>query len=307
MELRHLHYFIAVAEELHFTRAAERLHMAQPPLSQQIRDLETQLGIKLFERTKRHVELTPAGKVFLTEARLVLAQADRAVKAAQRAGRGEIGQLIIGFNSSATYSVLPKILQRFRDCCPEVELILHELTTSQQLELLRKHQIHVGLLYLPLDDAELKFISVLKEPLMVTIPDTHPLRDQPQISLHALKNTPFIMPPHHLGGGLYRQIIKLFQQTNFQPQVVQEAIVLQTAISLVAGGVGVTIVPASLQNLQRPGVIYKPLVEPTPEIEIAVAWRPHDSSPVLQNLINAVQELVSTNLRSTQINADQCG
>lgn len=291
MELRHLYYFIAVAEELHFSRAAERLHIAQPPLSQQIRDLETELGLKLFERTKRRVELTAAGQVFLEEARRALQQVDWAVKAAQRASRGDIGRLVVGFNSSATYSVLPRILQVFRARCPDVELVLQELTTSQQLESLHHSKIDVGLLYLYVDDSELHFLSVLKEPLLVAIADSHLLVNQPQISIHALGHEPFILPPRDIGAGLYSQIISFFQQTGFTPKVLQEAILLQTAISLVAGGFGVALVPASLQNLQRTGVAYKPLQEPTPEIEISLAWRRDDSSPVLQKFLNSVREI----------------
>ncbi len=291
-----MHYFIAVAEELHFSRAAERLHIAQPPLSQQIRDLEEELGVKLFERTKRRVELTTAGRAFLEEARQALQHVDKAAKAAQRASRGDIGRLIVGFNSSATYGVLPRILKVFREHCPDVELVLHELTTSQQLEYLHHSKIDLGLLYLPVDDDDLCFLSVLKEPLLIAIPDTHSLVTQPQISIHSLKGESFILPTHDLGAGLYSKIVSFFQQTGFTPKVGQEAILLQTVISLVAGGVGVALVPASLQNLQTRGVTYKPLQELTPEIEIALTWRRNDLSPVLQKFLNLVRKLKSSNL-----------
>lgn len=289
MELRHLRYFIAVAEELNFSRAAERLHIAQPPLSQQIRDLEIELGVKLFERTKRRVELTTPGKVFLEKSRLALQQVDQAVIAVQKASRGEIGRLVIGFNSSATYSVLPQILRVFREQCPDVELDLQELTTRQQCDRLHYNQIDVGILYLPIESEALSTMAVLQEKLVVAIAETHPLAALPELSIKALSHEPFIMPLHHLGEGLYSQILRFFQQTNFMPNVVQEAIQLQTAISLVAGSVGIALVPASLQNLQRPGVVYKILQEPTPEIEIAVAWRQLDSSPVLQQFVNTIR------------------
>jgi len=292
MELRHLHYFIAVAEELHFSRAAERLHIAQPPLSQQIRDLEAELGVTLFERTKRRVELTAPGQVFLEKVRQAIQHIEQAVEAAQRASRGEIGRLSIGFNSSATYSVLPTLLRKFRESCPEVELDLHELTTHQQLVRLNQHQIDAGILYLPIEGEALNVVSVLKEMMVVAMPETHPLAALSQVSIRALSRELFIIPPHRLGGGLYRQIMQFFQQTTFSPTIVQEATQLQTIISLVAGGVGVALVPASLQNLQRAGVVYRYLQEQTPEVEIAVAWRQHDGSPVLQKFIDSVREMV---------------
>lgn len=288
MELRHLRYFVTVAQELNFSRAAERLHIAQPPLSQQIRYLEQELGVQLFQRTKRRVELTEAGVVFLEEVQKVFAQVNQAVRTAQRASRGEIGRLVIGFNSSATYSVLPALLRKFQSTNPDVELVLHELTTSQQLEKLHHNQIDLGLLYLPVDESQLSVMPVLKEPLMVALPETHFLVNQPQVSMHELSDEPFILPPHHSGAGLYGQIMTFFQQISFRPKVAQSATLLQTAVSLVAGGVGVALVPASLQNLQRTGVVYKAISEPTPQVEIAVVWRQHDLSQVLQRFLNIV-------------------
>ena len=293
MELRHLRYFVAVAEELNFSRAAERLHIAQPPLSQQIRDLEAELGVVLFNRTKRRVELTAPGQVFLEKVHQSIQSIEQAVEAVQRASRGEIGRLSVGFNSSATYSVLPQILRGFRERYPQVELYLHELTTSQQLECLHQHQIDAGILYLPIESSALKVVSILKERLVVAMPESHPLAVSSQLSIRALSREPFIIPPHRLGGGLYSKIMQFFQQSGFNPIVVQEAMQLQTMISLVAGEVGVALVPASLQNLQRAGVVYRYLQELTPEVEIAIAWRQRDDgSPVLQKFIDAVRELV---------------
>jgi DNA-binding transcriptional LysR family regulator len=289
MELRHLRYFIAVAEELNFSRAAERLHIAQPPLSQQIRDLETQMGVTLFDRTKRRVELTAAGQVFLEKVTQVLGQIEQAVEMAQRASRGEIGRLSLGFNSSATYSVLPTLLNAFRERCPEVILDLHEMTTQQQILHLQQQQIDAGILYLPIELEELEVISVLKEGMAIAIPASHPLATSERVSIRAFDRELFILPPARLGSGLYNQIMQFFQQTEFSPIAVQEAIQLQTSISLVAGGVGVALVPAALQNLQRSGVVYRSLVEPTPEIEIGIAWRKGDRAPILQKFIESAR------------------
>lgn len=288
MELRHLRYFVAVAEELNFSRAAEKLHIAQPPLSQQIQDLEAELGVQLFERTKRRVELTEAGKIFLAEVEKVFEQVHQAVKAAQRASRGEVGKLAIGLNSSATYSVLPDLLRQFRQHCPDVELILQELTTSQQLEKLQQNQIDLGLLYLPADTSELKVVSVLKEPLMVALPETHPLADRAEIAIAQLIDEPLILPPPRLGEGLYSQIMRFFDGIGFHPKVTQTATLVQTAIALVAGGVGIALVPASLQNLKRASVVYRTIAPTAPEVEIALAWRQNNLSPVLQRFVELV-------------------
>ena len=292
MELRHLRYFIAVAEELHFGRAAERLHMAQPPLSQQIRSLEEELGVQLLHRTKRRVQLTEAGQVFLVEARRSLTQIEQTVLAAQRAGRGEIGSLAMGFVSSASYSLLPELLQVFRMRFPDVELILHELTTEQQLQKLRNGGLDIGFLYLPSYDDSLSIISVTNEPLMAALPQSHPLTTSPQISLLSLAGEPFILPLRHLAVGFYDRIVSACQQAGFSPRVVQEANTIQTIISLVAGGIGISLVPASFQNLQRTGVIYKALQKPTPEVEMTIICRKNDPSPVLQAFLNVVRERV---------------
>jgi DNA-binding transcriptional LysR family regulator len=292
MELRHLRYFIAVAEELHFSRAAERLQIAQPPLSQQIRSLEKELGVQLFERTKRRVQLTEAGQVFLEEARLVLIQVEQAVRAVQRASRGEIGRLGVGVNSSATQSYVPEILRVFRERFPCVELVLHELTSHKQVQRIRDNRIDVGFLWLQnVEDSALSFMSIWQEPLIVALPETHPLASLPQIPLEALAREPFVVPPRSLGAGFYSQIISLCQQAGFSPKVAQEAMLMQTIVSLVAGGVGVALVPASLQNLQRVGVVYKALQGQTPELEMAIVWRRDNSSPILREFLKVVAEM----------------
>lgn len=291
MELRHLRYFITVAEELHFSRAAERLQIAQPPLSQQIRALEEELGVQLFTRTKRRVQLTDAGEVFLQEAQLVLTQVEQAIRAAQRASRGEIGRLRVGVNSSATHSFLPEILRVFRQRFPCVELVLHELASYQQVQGIGNNRIDVGFLWLPnVNDSNLSFMPIWKEPLIVALPETHPLANLSEIPLKALVSEPFVLPPRQLGPGFYSQIINLCQQAGFNPKVAQEALLMQTIVSLVAGGVGVALVPASLQSLQRVGVVYKALAGQKLELEMAVVWREDNSSQVLQEFLKVVRE-----------------
>ena len=293
IELRHLRYFIAVAEELHFGRAAARLHMAQPPLSQQIRQLEEELGFQLFHRTKRSVQLTEAGAVFLAECQRIVQQLEQAVQLGQQVSRGERGQLVLGFVSSAAYSVLPTLLQTFRAAAPEVSLELHELTTDQQVQWLRDRRMDVGLVRPPIDEPNFCLMPLFEEPLVVALPQPHPLAQQPVVSLQDLAGKPFILFPRPLAPGLYDQIISLCQQGGFSPTIVQEAIQMQTIISLVAADMGLAIVPLSLQNLQRTGVVYRELKEPTPKAAIALLTRQSDPSPTVQRFLAIAQQNTS--------------
>ncbi len=289
MELRHLRYFIAVAEELHFSRAAERLHIAQPPLSQQIQQLEAELGVELFHRkTKRQVQLTEAGRVFLQSAYQLLAHLESTIQVTRRTGRGEIGQLRVGFISPAIYSILPIILQEFRQQFPDVELVLQELTTAEQEQALRDRRIDVGFVYLPLEDADLSYLCIQKEALIVALYQTHCLAQQEPIAVQSLANEPFILFPRHLGIGLYDGIMALCQQGNFTPKIAQEAIQMQTIIGLVATGMGVAIVPSSLQNLQRTGLVYQAIAHQTPVIETAIVWYGKEETPVLRQFLKVV-------------------
>ena len=293
MELRHLRYFIAVAEELHFTKAAERLHIAQPPLSQQIQQLEAELKVKLFHRqTKRQVQLTEAGKVFLQEAYQLLVQLETAVALTQRIGRGQTGRLRIGFTSLVIYDLLPLILQQFHEQFQEVELVLRELTTSQQEQALKDSLIDVGFAHPPLEDDTLSYKCIHKQTLVVALPSTHSLAQPEQISVRSLLNEPLIVFPRYLAPGLYDRIMSLFEQENCQPNITQLAIQMQTIIALVSARMGVAITPSSLQNLQRPGVTYRPIVEQVPVIETAVIWQPESLTPILENFLQLTQKLI---------------
>lgn len=290
MELRHLHYFITVAEELHFSRAADRLHISQPPLSQQIRDLEAELGVKLFERTKRQVHLTAAGKVFLERSYGVLAQLEQAIAATQQIGRGEVGQLAIGFVDSAMYTSLPEVLRVFREQFPAVELRLHELTTQEQIQALHHKQIDIGIVRSAISESGLSAECLLPESLVLALPETHPLSAQAQVSLSTLADELFILFPAKMGPVFYEQIIHSCQQAGFRPQVAQEAVQMQTIVGLVAAGLGIAIVPASMQNFHRSGVIYRSLQEQIPNTGLYLAWRQHDSSPVVSAFLGLARK-----------------
>ncbi|MBX9253099.1 LysR family transcriptional regulator [Desmonostoc muscorum CCALA 125] len=291
MELRHLRYFVTLAEELHFGQAAQRLHIAQPPLSQQIQQLERELGFELFHRTKRSVQLTAAGQVFLDEVQQILQQLQQAIRVGQQTSRGEIGQLVIGFVSSAAYNILPTILRTFRSCVPGVSLELRELTTDQQLEWLREGRMDVGFLRPPVEENRFSWEIIFQEPLMVALPETHLLMNQADVSLRSLAHESFILFPRILAPGLYDLIISLCQQAGFSPNVAQEAIQMQTIVSLVAAEMGVAIVPASLQNLQRTGVVYKSVQESTAKVGIAMIWRKNETSPTVQKLVEIVRQV----------------
>ena len=295
MELRHLRYFAAVAEELHFGRAARKLHISQPPLSMQIRALEAELGVKLLNRTRRHVSLTRAGAVFLLDAQQILERSEQAVLTARRAERGEIGELAVGFISVADYNLLPLVLREFRRQYPLVTLSLKESTTDAQIADLLNSRIDVGFLLPPVNESAIESTPVLREPLIVALPERHPLaRRRGAIPLAALAGAPFIITPRQMAPGLYDDIVSFCHAAGFSPQVAQEAIQMQTVVSLVSAEMGVALIPRSLQNLQRTGVIYKPLKDTSPMSEIHLAWRRNDKLPALQLFLQLARDIAAT-------------
>jgi DNA-binding transcriptional LysR family regulator len=292
IELRYLQYFLAVAAELNFGRAAERLNIAQPPLSRQIRRLESELGVELFYRTKRRVELTEAGKVFLEEARKILSQVEKSVQVAQRASRGEIGRLVVGFEGSSAYDVVPLSLKVYRERFPEVELVVYGMTTAEQVQALHQAQIGVGFIVPPLKgkDKELVVETVLREPLVLALPETHPLVTQPRVRVRSLANEFFVIAQRDSGCGLYDQVIALCQRAGFSPRVVQEVNEMQVMLGFVAAGLGIALLSASVKHFQRPGVVYRELQPSTPEVALAMIWRRDDPSAVLQAFLRVVRE-----------------
>lgn len=294
IELRQLRYFIAVAEEMHFGRAAARLHMTQPPLSQTVIALEAGLGVALFARTKRSVALTPAGAALLPEARRILLQAEALPELARRAACGESGRLALAFVSTADYNVLPVFLRNFRAHYPQVQIELREATSDVQLEELLQGRIDAGLLILPLSDkaqGELDYLSVLDEPLILAAPEDLPaLQGKPSISLSDLHDMPLIIFPRRLAPAFYDAILAYFRDMGMAPRIGQEAIQMQTIIGLVSAGMGIALVPQSVSNLKRPGVAYKPLAAPTPWIETGIAWRRDNASPVLHAFLDSLRK-----------------
>ncbi|HEY7119759.1 MAG TPA: LysR family transcriptional regulator [Tepidisphaeraceae bacterium] len=302
MELRHLRYFVAVAEELHFGRAARRLHLQQPPLSRQIQRLEEELGVKLFERTNRKVELTPAGRVFLERSRRVLEQADLAVHAARRAGRGETGSLAVGFVGSATYGVLPQILRLFRRRFPDVELVLYEMGSTAQQRAVAEGRLNLGLVRIPRDkagrDESLAEQVVQREPLAVALPRGHALAKVDALPLAKLAAEPFILFPRESRPSYSDLVLDACAKAGFVPTVAQQTQEVQTAVSLVAAGIGVTLVPDSVRSLRRDNVVYKPLAPPAPISELTAIYRRGDDSPVLARFLEIMRGTATSRERS---------
>lgn len=308
MELRHLRYFIAVAEELHFGRAAKRLGISQPPLSQQIKLLEEEIGVTLLTRTKRQVVLTTAGEVFFDEAQKSIAQAKQAVQAARRADRGEIGHLSVGFVNSAVYGNVPFIFSLMRRRYPGVSLLLQDLTSEEQVEALKTGRIDVGIIRPPVADAEALELQVIwREALMIALPETNPLAQKKEIALEELAEQSFIQIPRHVAPGFYDQCIRICARAGFSPKIVQEAGTTPTIVSLVAGGMGVSILPGSLCSLQRTGAVYRPLKSPVPTSDMAVIWRPADTSPTLNSFLQIIREVEGIDFLQDQPEAPKPG
>lgn len=289
MELRQLRYFVAVAEELHFTRAAARLGIAQPPLSQQIRGLEREIGVQLFHRTKRRVELTEAGRVLLQGARRVLAEAERAEEEASRAARGEVGHLAIGFVGTAAVDVLPRVIRDYRNRFPDVRLTLHQLPTEQQVTRLRSGEIQVGFVRLPVADASLSVDTVLREAVLAVVPEDHRLAELGEIELRELADERFILFPRSFGPGLHDRIVRLCNAAGFSPRIDQEAVEMHTIAGLVAAGLGVSLVPESTRKLRQEGARYLDLSGTEPIWELAVARRRSDESALVGHFVEAAR------------------
>lgn len=289
MDLRHLRYFVAVAEERHFGRAAKRLRIAQPPLSRQIQDLEEELGFSLFDRSRRGVDLSPAGAVFLTHVRRVFDAVDLAVREAKRASIGESGRIVVGYLSSLAYSGITELLRAFHTRFPLVELALREMSPQAQIDGLKEGHIDVGFVRAPLREAALASTCVRREALVVAMPSDHALAARKRIPLEVLADEPFVMFPRQRGPAFFDQLITLCHGAGFTPRIVQEAPHLDI-LSLVAAGFGVSILPESVRSARRVGLALRPIVgEPT--TDLLIAWREGDESPAVKGFLSFVRRV----------------
>lgn len=301
MDLRRLRYFVVVAEEQNFSRAAERLHIAQPPLSDQIKRLEQALGVKLFDRSSRGARLTKAGELLLTEAKRLLVQADQTAEMVRRVGDGEVGRLTLGFVPSASNSVLPPVLSAFRGRYPDVQLYLQEMNPDWLVAGLHEGRIDVSFFYLPFRDGALAHEPVSREPLIIALPATHEMASEEEVDLCDLANQPFVLPARYRMPGLHEKVVEACREAGFEPEAVQKEVwLMQTIVGLVAGGMGVALVPASLQNLPRAGVVYRTVRGLSSTVEMGVVWRRDERNPVVRSFLKVVDEICCGN-RENQV------
>jgi len=293
IETRLLRQFVAVAETLHFNRAAERLHMAQPPLSQAIRRLEGEIGATLFERTNRSVALTPAGAAFLESARRILDALEEGVAHTRRVAQGMDGHLTLTFINIAPYASLLRALRDFRSTHPAVAFTLQEATTHEQVQALEAGRADIGFMRTPgATTPSLRFETLLREPIHAALPATHPLAGNAVVALSALKDEPFVASPRRLGQGFHDQLIQLCQSAGFVPRVAQEARQLQTVVALVAAGFGVALLPASLAQTAGVDVVFRPIAADAPaplrHLDLLIGWNFERASPVRDRLVDAL-------------------
>jgi len=293
-----LETFVAVAEELHFGRAAKRLHIAQPAVSRQVKRLEDELGVQLLVRDRRRVVLTEAGQIYLREARTILARVELAQQEACRAERGEIGSLFIGYSPFfIIHPVFPEAVRLYREHFPDVGLQMQELYPSEQVVALLEGVIDVGVLWLPVADEGLHVgETTLEEPLVVVLPANHPLASSDKVALEDLAEEPFVLFPRWQGPGVHDVFTGVCREAGFVPQVVVEANSVQGMVSMVATGIGVSLVPLSVceSGLQRPRVVYKEITNLDVRAQEGLAWRSDDDSAILKEFLEVVREACRT-------------
>jgi DNA-binding transcriptional LysR family regulator len=291
MELRHLRYFVAVAEQLHFRHAAEMVHVAQPALSQQIRQLEEEIGVTLFERSRHKVRLTAAGKAFYENAQRILKQADQAVTKARKVEFGDAGTIRIGFVSTAAIRVLPDAMKKLNKQVPSAEVELSELAAGEQIDGLYREQLDIGFVHAKLSQDVLKTRVVARDRLIAAVPESSKLSRCLRIDMKDLAAWPAIMPAGHTSSGFHEQVRMAYQLAGVRPERVHYTRLLQTGLLLVAAGVGVSLVPESFQSIHTHGVAYKKLKVEPPLCELVAAWRRDNDSPLLNRFIKILPQL----------------
>lgn len=306
IEIRLLRQFIAVAEELHFHRAAERLHMAQPPLSQAIRRLESEIGAPLFIRNNRNVALTPAGISFLDTARIMLETLETGVEQARRIASGTSGSLKVVFVGTLHFNFLPKVVQAFRSSLPDVELMLREGTTAEQVSALKAGLADIGLMRRPgIAVPELVFERIAREEIMVALPEGHAQAAEERVCLAGLAQDNFIVTPRSEGMGFYDQMIALCNAAGFSPRIVQEARQIETIAGLVAGGLGIALVPASVSHGRRDGIVFRRIAAEGMGdalfLDVLAAWHASKSAPARAKFLEIARQAGSLISREYQI------
>ncbi|GHD19531.1 LysR substrate-binding domain-containing protein [Tianweitania populi] len=291
-ELSQLRCFVAVAEELHFGRAAERLNLTQPPLSRQIQALETSLGVKLFDRTSRSVRLTRTGQSFLSEARDLLRQAEGAALAARRTACGDAGTLTLGFTAASGYEFLPRLIQRFRAEAPDIDLILKEMVSAQQIDSLVAGRIDVGLVRPGFNRREFGSICIVREALLLAVPVGHPLASAPEISIQDLDGQPFVTYSPYEARYFYDLVAAVFAKAGINPFYVQHISQIHSIMGLVKAGIGLALVPQAAANLRFEGVTLLPVpIDPPRPVELHAIWRASNTDMALETLRRTLKQM----------------
>jgi DNA-binding transcriptional LysR family regulator len=294
MEMRQLRYFLAVAERMHFTRAAELLHLSQPALSQQIRMLEEEIGVKLLERSRRRVQLTAAGMAFRARAQAALEAAAEAASDARMAERGEAGSISIGFVTTAAVVILPTLLHEFGARFPRAVVELRELEPRAQMEALEQHRITFGLSSVPSALPSLESRLLAEERLLVALPSRHPAARRPSVHLKDLARERFLLPPRGLLSGIHEGIIAACHSAGFEPSSIQPTRLAETAVCLVARNLGIALVPESFRHLKVGGVVYRPLTHEVPVIRMYAIRSKQSESPLADNFWRVVESMART-------------
>lgn len=282
MELRHIRYFVVLAEELNFSRAAEKLHISQPPLSRQIQELEEEIGTRLFTRTNRQVELTHAGKLFLNKAYQILDQVEQACISTRLSSTGREGDFRIGF-SSTVQDLIPS-LQKYREQFPKVGIILHQMASNEQIEALNEKKIDVGLVTIPVNHTKIEVIPFKKVEFMVALPEKHPLAIKPSVYIRDLADETFIITPKSAGPLYYDMFMNAFENANFTPNITIQANNLQIVMALVAGGMGITLTPSPIHDAN--GIIKRKVEDIDLAVQSYIVWRKDNRSEILNNFLN---------------------
>ena len=300
MNHRYLRYFIAVAEELSFTRAAERLHTVQPSLSQQIRRLEEIVGVRLFDREKHHLHLTEAGRIFLQESRAILNSADRAIQLARQAARAEAGYVTIGFIPGVEGKIFPRILPIMGVKYPDIELSLRSLTSPQQLDALHNREINIGFMRGPIDDTEIASETALCEKLVVVLPSNHPLARLKRVPVASLAKLPMLEVARHVAPALHDAAVEIAARAGvkFKPTLAAENVL--ASLSEVASGLGFCLLPDNVRQILPPNVVARPLdCDPEPEFPLLVAHRKDERLPAVAFFLSLLREQLNVNTPDT--------
>ena len=302
MELRHLRYFVAVAEELHFGHAASRLHTSQPSLSQQIRNLERELKVQLLIRTRRRVALAPAGQRFLEEARGILAAADRAVGLARETARKESRKLAIGIYPETDWRLLGRALRLFAEHVPSVEIVFENLTPDAQIEALHEGRIDLGFIALPMEAEGLAIETIGRVRLMVALPERHPMARKAKIRLEALSNEAYTLWPRHFSPASYDQSLAVFRRAGFGPPITMEGGLpsTHTVLGMIAAGLTIALVDPSLRQMAAPGVVFRAIAGKGIFTETGIIYRRNDPSPILASVLHELRTTIRRRSSETE-------